>query len=713
MAARDPISETLQALGRTPEGDALRSVDAFLREDPKAASRLLDKLLPVLARPGSDAEAGEVALAVGSAYLAKKDAPRARELLVQALGLLGKAAPHLVSRGELRLASVETALGDKKAARVWLARCLGSVLELEEDALLGELSSDLRASGDELAAAVVDRLRRERSAGPRKESAAQDTRLEVVSKLTHALNSSIAVTAEPLYAILRAILEETRGERGFIMLHEGAALRFELGLTRDGRALPSAEFAYSTTVVDQALESGKCVLVPDVAASLRFASATSAQELGLGSALCAPLRVDRKRPGASPLEAVSLPTVRGIAGVIYVDSRTVGSFGESDARFFEILADCAVLALRASRTAAALAARGPAPSRSRPGSRGSAAEPAAPEATPAEVAADEKLAKAFPEFVTRHPEMRKMLRAIERAGPSDASILIKGESGTGKELVARALHRLSRRAQGPFVAIDCGAIADGLLTNELFGHEKGAFTGASGPRAGLLERASGGTLFLDEIGEMSPAMQASLLRALQEGEARRLGADKTTKVDVRVLSASNRDLRAMVERGEFRHDLLFRVAVVQIQIPPLRERQGDVPLLVEHVLEDFAAGAKTVPTLEPAAMARLEEHAWPGNIRELENVVRAATVTGSPEITLAEIDQLLAASPVTPPPPGGRAGPSGPALSGTLDLIEKAAIAQRLEQFGWNQVRTAESLGIDRNTLRRKVLRHGIVQGRE
>ncbi|MCO5168666.1 MAG: sigma-54 dependent transcriptional regulator [Planctomycetes bacterium] len=314
--------------------------------------------------------------------------------------------------------------------------------------------------------------------------------------------------------------------------------------------------------------------------------------------------------------------------------------------------------------------------------------------------------------MTRDAGMRALLRMVARVAPTDASVLVRGESGTGKELIARALHTHGRRARGPLVAIDCGALPETLVQHELFGHEAGAFTGAGEAKAGLLERAHGGTLFLDEVGEMPPSMQAALLRVVQEGEVRRLGGDRPRPVDVRLVAATHRDLRAMVERGEFRQDLLFRLAVVELRLPPLRERPGDVGLLVEHLLARLGAQDRRARALEDDALARLEEHGWPGNVRELENVVSsAALLAAGPTITLADVDRALGQSLTLP----GRAGAApaaggGAALEGSIEEIERRAIAERLERFGWNQVQTARSLGMDRNTLHRKIVRYGIIR---
>ena len=241
-------------------------------------------------------------------------------------------------------------------------------------------------------------------------------------------------------------------------------------------------------------------------------------------------------------------------------------------------------------------------------------------------------------IVGRSPSMQDLLDRIVRVAPTDATVLISGESGTGKELVARALHVASRRGERPFVPVNCAAITETLLESELFGHAKGSFTGATRARRGLFEEANGGTLFIDEVGETSPGFQAKLLRALQEGEIRRVGESTPVQVDVRVIAATNQDLRRAVAERRFREDLYYRLAVVPIRIPPLRERSEDVPLLAAHFLERFVQRTGAPKTLAPDAVALLVEHAWPGNVRELENVIEhAAALSPSPEIRAADV----------------------------------------------------------------------------
>jgi two-component system, NtrC family, response regulator AtoC len=296
-------------------------------------------------------------------------------------------------------------------------------------------------------------------------------------------------------------------------------------------------------------------------------------------------------------------------------------------------------------------------------------------------------------IVGRSEAMLRVFKTAARVAQSDATVLIEGESGTGKEQVARAIHAASPRADMPFVAVDCGAIAEGVLESELFGHAKGAFTGAQGSRRGLFEEAHRGTLFLDEMGDVGPALQARLLRALQEGEVRRVGANESTPVDVRVLAATNKDLARQVKEGKFREDLYYRVNVVTIRLPPLRERREDIPLLAEH----FAAkhGRPEGSAITPEARELLVAYDWPGNVRELENVVARALALNHAGLVVPEDlpDRLRGLPPAVPS--------SGSAERPTLAEVERRYAVQVLGETGGNKTRAAEILGIDRKTLYR------------
>jgi two-component system response regulator HydG len=314
-------------------------------------------------------------------------------------------------------------------------------------------------------------------------------------------------------------------------------------------------------------------------------------------------------------------------------------------------------------------------------------------------------ARRFEELVGTSGAMEELYELVSRVAETDATVLITGESGTGKELVARALHHRGRRSGGPFVAVNCAALPEALLESELFGHVRGAFTDAREARTGLLVRASGGTLFLDEIGELPLAMQAKLLRALQERSVRPLGGDAETAFDTRIAASSNRDLEAEVAAQRFRADLYYRVNVVRIRVPPLREREGDVLQLAQHFLEQVARrNAKRVTGLSPAVAKRLMEHRWPGNVRELSNCMETAVALAASE--LVGVDDL---------PESVRAGPprelsadsSDAAQLVTLADMERGYILRVLTAVGGNRTQAARVLGVDRRTLHRRLDAYG------
>jgi two-component system response regulator AtoC len=309
------------------------------------------------------------------------------------------------------------------------------------------------------------------------------------------------------------------------------------------------------------------------------------------------------------------------------------------------------------------------------------------------------------ELVGESPPMELLRRQISRVAPTPLPVLVRGETGTGKELVARALHAASARAQGPFIAENCGTFAEGVLASELFGHEKGAFTGAAGRRRGLFELAHGGTLFLDEVGELSPRVQVLLLRVLQEGTLRRVGGEAPIQVDVRVIAATHRDLEAMVRTGEFREDLYFRLRGATLRVPPLRERGGDIDLLVARFLAE--SGARL--SLSPEARAALRGYRWPGNVRELRAEVIRWTVFCDDRVTPADLSpELLGAPASAQEAPPDALSDAGMTLAEAVATTERVLIADALAHHRGNLSRTARALGVDRNTLKRKIKRYNL-----
>jgi len=318
-----------------------------------------------------------------------------------------------------------------------------------------------------------------------------------------------------------------------------------------------------------------------------------------------------------------------------------------------------------------------------------------------------------PELIGHAPKMRRLLRTIDSLRHNESHVLIQGESGTGKELVARAVHATSRRRDGPFVPVDCGALPESIIESELFGHERGAFTGAVGA-PGLFRMAKGGTLFLDEIGELPISMQAKLLRALQQKEVRPVGGSGAIPVDLRVVSATHRDLAAMVETNRFRMDLFYRLNVVRIEIPPLRERLDDVPLLVQHFLDKQRRSGVVVDGVADDALARLMEHDWPGNVRELENVIESAlALAKGPWLRAADLPmgrnrRVLPLAVARAAAPEGAGTPALAALPLSLDAYERSALERALLESGGNATDAARRLGIGRSTFYRKLGKHGL-----
>lgn len=334
----------------------------------------------------------------------------------------------------------------------------------------------------------------------------------------------------------------------------------------------------------------------------------------------------------------------------------------------------------------------------------------------------------FEGIVGGSPPMQKLFELLQQISPTDATVLVLGESGTGKEMVARAIHSNSQRKHKPFVAINCAALSEGLIESELFGHERGAFTGAIGPREGKLEFAHKGTLFLDEVGDMPISTQTKFLRALEQREVVRLGSNKSIPVDFRLIAATNQNLKERVKEGKFREDLYFRLAVVQVTLVPLRERVMDLPLLVDHFLHEFRKRHnKKVRGVTPAALARLSRHEWPGNVRELRNVIETMVVTSRTEwldlsdlppsifeatagAAALESNEIIPANPVMMmQAPSGAMEPSvSPLVNRSLEDIEKQAIMENLQLNDGNREKVAQILGMGERTLYRKLKEYGI-----
>ena len=417
------------------------------------------------------------------------------------------------------------------------------------------------------------------TAGPDR-GASIDRQLGALYTMIRKLNSH-GDPESMLESILDMALEVVRAERGMVLLRDDDG-DFSVHLARNLEHETIADAgAFSSGIVAQA-GAGKAVLCLDARNDSRFNELKSVSLYGIHALMCVPLRTHDK-----------------IVGAVYVDSKEDGLFTPDDLRFLEAFADHAALALANARKRIALV-------------------------EDTERLQQEAAERAGPDnMIGSSPQMKRVFELIDKVAASELPVLIYGESGTGKELVAQAIHYNGPRGKRAFVSENCAAIPDTLLQSELFGHVRGAFTGADRDRAGLFEQAHGGTLFLDEIGDMSATMQAQILRALQEGEIRRVGGTKPINVDVRVIAATHRDLQQETAAGRFREDLLYRLQVLLIELPPLRERRGDVRRLIRHFLHRIAAErGKSAQGIDGNMLERLERHRWPGNVRQLQNTLQ-------------------------------------------------------------------------------------------
>ncbi|MGE0710975.1 MAG: sigma 54-interacting transcriptional regulator [Planctomycetota bacterium] len=511
----------------------------------------------------------------------------------------------------------------------------------------------------------------------------------ILGLVAQALGSDLEL--DPLLDLILGVIGDTAGaRRGYAMVREpsgGFSLRAAFDKDAPGSRRSSA---VSQGIVREAERTRSAVLVQDALQDQRFSARESIVTEGARSVLTAPILWGED-----------------VVGIIYLDDKSrPGAFGAPERDL--LLACCRLIAGPIRRQVIHQA-------RTRELYRAKAALARTADA-------EKQRARRYSHIIGRSAAMQRMFNLLDRLGETNHPVLIHGESGTGKELVASAIHYTGLRADGPFVAENCAAFSETLLEAELFGHVKGAFTGANDARVGLVEAAHGGTLFLDEIGEMSPSMQAKLLRVLQEGELRPVGGRDVRKVDVRLICASHRDLRDMVRRGAFREDLYYRVAVMTVEVPALRERMEDIPLLIDHFL---ARGAKelqrTVPSIGKEALTLLCHYDWPGNVRELENEIKKLLTLAADEVAPADLSPRLLGDSIDRPNSALRKlaineGADamllmierGKALADVIESIENELIERMLKATGGNRSETARRLGLSRPGLLKKMKRHGI-----
>jgi transcriptional regulator with GAF, ATPase, and Fis domain len=516
-----------------------------------------------------------------------------------------------------------------------------------------------------------------------------------------ALNTQIGEVEDEdalLDAILDASIELLEAGRGFLVLAADDHLVVRRARRRGGVPLEDASTSISVSVARTVIREDRGVLTEDAISDGRFEATDSVLRLGLRSVVCVPLHF-----------------LGRVLGAIYVDDDDrAGAFAQRDVRLLEAFAAQAAVALENCRQRReSVERRREVVRQSRRIERlNERLRRALRRRTTALRRAREDLAKQadelglryrYDQIVGRSPAMRNVLRLVDRVTDLTMPVLVVGESGTGKELIARAIHFNGPRRRARIVGENCGAVPESLMESEFFGYVRGAFTGAVRDHAGLFEQAHEGTLFLDEVGEMSVEMQKKLLRVIEEAEVRRVGGKASIPVDVRIVSATNRDLSGLLASGAFREDLYYRLAGVVIQLPPLRDRREDVEPLLRHFLAE-AAPAGAVPKVASEALDLLVDYGWPGNVRELRNEARRLVALADGGAIRPE--HLSAGILAWRPPGPGRA--SSRALKPLVEDLERRTLRESLQRHGWNKSRTAQELGLSRLGLRKKLERYGL-----
>ncbi len=538
-----------------------------------------------------------------------------------------------------------------------------------------------------------------------------DSQLEVLKKerdiflklleINRNLNSKI-VLRDLLDLMIDTVIDVTAAQRGFLLLVEGKEIRVTAARNMDKENIKDPEFKLSHAIAMSVLDTGSAVLSDDVLADPRFADLREERQLKLRSTLCVPVRIDERYIGA-----------------IYVDHRfDTGAFNENHRRWLEILADQVAVAIRNAQMFEDLRARTKALEEAQ--SRLERVNLDLEEKVLSKSLQLEDAIKLIPRdrpkrfkydysaIVTRSPKMYEVFALLDKIIESNVPVLVLGESGTGKELVARAIHDNGLRSNREFVSENCAAIPVNLLESEFFGYVRGAFTGATRDKRGLFEVAHEGTLFLDEIADMPPPMQTKLLRALQEGEIRRVGGKDIIKVNVRVISATNKNIYDLVHKREFREDLLFRINVITLNLPPLRDRREDIPLLIDFFLDRIAKrSGEPKKTLDRETFHLLYQYDWPGNIRELENEIERLSALSS-----GRIESNLLSSNIQAKAQGRSVSLTGKSLKDvvarTVEDVEMHFIRTTLMDAEWKKSKAAEALGISRPTLDAKIEKYGI-----
>ncbi len=523
-------------------------------------------------------------------------------------------------------------------------------------------------------------------------------RLEKLLEIGKALNSELNLR-KLLNLIMDTVVALTHAERGFLILGEGGGMKIEIARNFDKEPVKNPTIKISRSIAEQVARTGEPVISSNAHDDPRFRDSMSVSDLRLRSLLCVPFKIREK-----------------VVGLVYIDNRfETGVFTEDDRRVLQGFCDQAAIAIENARLhEEALEKRRALEEEKEKVEQLNKRLSEKVEVQTVELLDTKKdLAESrrqlalkynYDNIIGRSPKMQQVFLLLDRITDSEVPVLIQGESGTGKELVARAIHFNGPRKDRRFVSENCAAIPETLLESELFGHVRGSFTGAVVDKKGLFEVASCGTLFLDEIGDMPVEMQKKLLRALQEGEIRRVGGKDMIKVDVRIISASNKDLRQLLEEKRFREDLYYRLNVLTVNLPPLRDRREDIPLLVEHFLGVLAAETHTPPKrLDPRALNLVMNHSWPGNVRELENEVRRAVALSGDVIRPDELSPEARGESRRDAAQRYLERPLKDLVKEASDEVERSAILAVLQHTSWNKQSAAQILGISRPTLDAKM----------
>jgi Nif-specific regulatory protein len=480
---------------------------------------------------------------------------------------------------------------------------------------------------------------------------------EALLEITAELNS-IHELDQVLERVMDIAIETVSAERGFIVLKKsGKANQTDVVCARRFREENVNELVtMSTSVVKKVLSDGQSILTYDALEDDRFRNAESVQLHKIHSVICVPLKYDGD-----------------VLGAIYMDNRTnVGRFNQESLDFLNAFSRQSAVAIINARVFQQLQNQN------------------------TELQSRLSQQKRYPRIIGSSKEILQIFDLIDKVAATEATVLIEGESGTGKELVAQAIHDQSKRREKIFIPIYCGSLSENLLESELFGHKKGAFTGATDSKQGLFEEANGGTFFLDEIADISKNMQTKLLRVLQEGEVKRVGESRIFKVDVRIIAASNKDLWEQVQQNNFREDLYYRLNVIKLKLPPLRERRSDIPILANFFLKTYCdKNKKYIKNLSNQAMDRLINYNWPGNVRELENTIERAVILARG--TQIEPDDL-------------QMHENAKGTEGSLNLkeVEKHIVLKTLKEFNGNRTHAARALGVSRRWLQYQLKAWGI-----